>query len=224
MALGQPALQGARHELAAVVTADVSRYPTLGNQSFHDFDQVGCCELAGDVESQALPSVLVEHREDAQLAAVVGAVADEVPAPDVVDALRLGGDGAGGAATSAGPFGPALDPQPMLAPDALHELASHLPAFAAQEAHELAIAQARILVGEPLDRSVQTQRPVGGLLGFMAMVGTVDAQVPTCLSLRAESGFDHALDRSSLLQRASLFLRSLPPGCGSSSRLAALHL
>ena len=36
--------------------------------------------------------VLVDDREDAQPATVVGAVADKVPTPDVVDALRLGRD------------------------------------------------------------------------------------------------------------------------------------
>ena len=87
----------------------------------------------------------------------------EVPTPDLVDAPRPGRDGAGGLASSPGPFGPPPDPQPVLAPDALDELASDLPALAAQEANELAVAQARVLVGEPLDLAVQTQQPVRGL-------------------------------------------------------------
>ena len=92
--------------------------------------------------------------EDAPLAAVVGAVADEVPSPDVVYCLRSGREGAGRAASSPGPLGPPLDPQAMLTADTLHELATHLPALAAQETNELAVAQTRVLVGARLDRSV----------------------------------------------------------------------
>ena len=131
VAVSQPGLQGACDELAAVVAAQVGGCPSLGYQPFHDRDQVGRRELASDVQGEAFAAVLVQDREDAQLAAVVGAVADKVPAPDVVDGLRLGRNDPGGLTPSPGPLGPPLNPQPMLAPDARHELASDLPAFAA---------------------------------------------------------------------------------------------
>ena len=78
----------------------------------------------------------------------------EVPSPNVVDPLGFGRDGAGRVAWSSGPLGPPLDPQPVFAPDALHELASHLPALAAQQVDQLAVAQARVPAGEHLDLSV----------------------------------------------------------------------
>ena len=89
----------------------------------------GCAVAEANVESQALAAVLVEHGEDAPLAAMVGAVTDEVPSPDVVDPLGLRRDRAGGFAASPGSLGPSFDPQPMFAPDALHEFTSGLPAF-----------------------------------------------------------------------------------------------
>ena len=129
--LGQPALQGAGDKLAAVVAAEVTRRASLGHQLFHDLDEVGSGKLAGDVEGQALPAVLVDDREDAQLAAVVGAITHEVPAPDVVDPLCPRWDRASGATPSSGSFDPSLDPQVALPPDALDELAPGLPAFLA---------------------------------------------------------------------------------------------
>ncbi len=76
---GQPALQGAGDELAAIIAADVGGHPSLDDQSFHDFNEVVGGELAGDVEGQALAAVLVDDREDAQLASIVGAVTDGSP-------------------------------------------------------------------------------------------------------------------------------------------------
>ena len=61
VALRQPSLQGAGDKLAAVVTAEVSRCPSLGHQLFHDLNEVGGGELAGDVEGETLPTVLVER-------------------------------------------------------------------------------------------------------------------------------------------------------------------
>lgn len=129
--VAQPALQGAGDELTAVVAANVTRYPSLCHQPLHHFDEVDGGELAGDVECEALPAVFIDDREDPQLAAVVGAVADKVLTPDVVDALCPGRDGAGGFAPPPGPLHPTPDPQVALPPDALDELAPSLPAFAA---------------------------------------------------------------------------------------------
>ena len=61
LAIRQPTLQGARHELAAVVAAEVGRHPALGHQLFHDDDEISRRELAGDVEGETLAAVLVEH-------------------------------------------------------------------------------------------------------------------------------------------------------------------
>ena len=110
MTLRQPGLQGTGDELAAVVAAEVAGYPTQGNQPFHHRDEVDCRELSRHAQSQTLAGVFVEHREDAQLAPIVRAVADEVPSPDVVDCPRFGGDRARGLASASGPLGPPLDP------------------------------------------------------------------------------------------------------------------
>ena len=60
LSLDQPGLQGASHELAAVVAAEMAGHPALGNQLFHDRDEVCCRELAGDVEGQALAGVFIK--------------------------------------------------------------------------------------------------------------------------------------------------------------------
>ena len=75
VAMRQPALQGASHKLAAVVTAEVARCPALGPQPFHDLDKVGGGELDGPPGARGTPECTRSSTfEDAPLAAVVGAL------------------------------------------------------------------------------------------------------------------------------------------------------
>jgi hypothetical protein len=143
--LGQPLLQDTSDELTAVVAAHVGRRSSLGHQPLHHLDEVLGGQLPSHVQRQAFPAVLVDHRQDAQLAPVVGPIGHKVPTPDVVEPLGLRRDRAGGAASPPGSSPPALHPQPTLPPDALHQLASHLPAVFPQQARELAIAQSQVL-------------------------------------------------------------------------------
>jgi len=72
----------------------VLRCAAFGHEPFHDFDQVMGGELAGHMQGEAFPAVLVDEAEDAQSPTIVGAVGHEVPAPDVVEPLGPRRDGA----------------------------------------------------------------------------------------------------------------------------------
>jgi hypothetical protein len=72
--LGQPFLQEAGDEFAAVIAADVGGCAPLGDEPFHDFDEVTRGEFAGHMQCQAFPAVFVDNSQDAQPAPVVGPV------------------------------------------------------------------------------------------------------------------------------------------------------
>ena len=78
--LGQPTLQGAEPRTRCRCRCGCEQAPLVGlTSSLPDRDEVSRRELAGDVQGEALAAVLVEDREDAQFAPVVGAVADGSP-------------------------------------------------------------------------------------------------------------------------------------------------
>ena len=163
-------------------------------------------KLAGDVECEAIPAVLIKDGEDAQLAAVVGAITAGVPAPHVLDVLGARRDGARGATSSSRTLGPPPDTQAVLAPRIrCTRLRPTCQPSRRRRRTPLALTQARMLVGKHLDLSVQAQQPVRGLLGDVAVAGTMQPQVPARPSLRARSGWHHALDGSPLVRRAPPF-------------------
>ncbi len=118
------------------------------------------------------------------------------PTPDVVEPLRSRGDRARGTAPSSGPSLPTFHPQPAVSPDALHELAPHLPALRTHQARELALAQPRVFKREGLHVPVQPQEPVRRRFSLVATAGAMQSQVPASPPLRAQPGPHHALNGS----------------------------
>jgi hypothetical protein len=66
----------------------VAGHAAQDEQVGQDVDDLGRFELAPDPDGQALVGELVDDVEQPELAPVVGAVLDEVVAPDVVGPLR----------------------------------------------------------------------------------------------------------------------------------------
>jgi hypothetical protein len=148
-------------------------------------DDVCRPKLAGDPDRQALVGELVDDVEQPEPAPVVGAVLDEVVAPDVVGPLRAQAD----AGAVREPQPPALGLarrhfQPFAAPDALHPLVVHDPARRGpQQLRDLAVAvaavpprqfdgvgsEALLVVAAPrrfaLRRAVLPERRAGAALG-----------------------------------------------------------
>src|SRR5271154_6494346 len=173
------------------------------------------------MKREAFPAVLVDEAKDAQPPAIVGAVGYEVPAPDVIEPLGPRGDPARGTSPSAWPRPPALDPQPALAPDALHQLAPHLPTLRTHQAGELAIAQPRVFAREGLHFLVQLQQPARRRFSLVATARSMQSQVPARPPLRAQPGFHHALNGSLLVLRAYHFFAFTSSNTRILSRLSA---
>lgn len=74
-------------ELRAVVRTHELWRPSQSKELRETIENVVACELALDVDRQALPGVLVDQREHADGPSVVGAIEDKVVAPNVVPAL-----------------------------------------------------------------------------------------------------------------------------------------
>src|SRR3954463_94543 len=92
-----PALHRLGHELWAIVRANVPGYAAQDEQVGEHIDDVRRLEPAPHPDGQALVGELIEDVEQPELAPVMGAVLDEVVAPDVVGPLRADPDaGAGG--------------------------------------------------------------------------------------------------------------------------------
>jgi hypothetical protein len=109
---------------------------TLGHEPFHDLNEIVGREFSRRMESEAFPAVLIDEAEDAQSSAVVGAVGDKVPTPDVVEAFGSCRDDPGGAASSSPPWPPPLHPQTGVSSQPLHQLLPHRVARVVQVVHE----------------------------------------------------------------------------------------
>ena len=85
---GDPALHCLGHELWAVVRTNVRGHAAQDEQVGQHVDHVGRFQLAPDPDGQALVGELVDDVEQPELAPIMGAVLDEVVAPDMVRPLR----------------------------------------------------------------------------------------------------------------------------------------
>jgi len=83
-----PALHSRGNKLWPVVRADVSRRTARDEQVGQHVDHVGRTQLAANPDQQALTGELVHNIQHTELAAVSGAVLDEVIGPHMVRPLR----------------------------------------------------------------------------------------------------------------------------------------
>ena len=77
----EPGLNGGSDELAAIVGPDMRRRTALDEQLGERCQHVLMVELAGDRQRQAFSARLVDDRENAELAPVVGASFNKVVSP-----------------------------------------------------------------------------------------------------------------------------------------------
>ena len=82
--IAQPLLQGVGDKFRTIVAAQVVGCAPQQKEPFQLLDDLARRDGAGDVNRQALPRVLVEHRQHPQLATALGAGFQKVIGPDLV--------------------------------------------------------------------------------------------------------------------------------------------
>ena len=80
------------HELRAVVGSQIRRRAVNADKLREHLDDPAGADAAGDIDRQALPRELIDHRQALQLLAVGAGVEHEVVGPDLIRA-RCGGNG-----------------------------------------------------------------------------------------------------------------------------------
>ena len=139
-----PAAQGVRRQLRAVVAADVlGRSTASGHQAIEDRDRGVGSDPSPALDRERLTGVLVDDVQELQDPPVGGLVELEVERPDLVGALCSKPIGRDGRVSEALTLSPALgDPEALLAPDPLHSLAVELPPLLEQAGMSSSIAPA----------------------------------------------------------------------------------
>ena len=111
-------------------------------------------------DRQALPGVLVDHRQHPEGPAVFGTVHDEVIGPDMVPIRRPEPDAGAVIQPEPDPFGLFVEYlEPLPAPGSLHALVVHVPALVPEKGRYPPVAVAAVLSGQVEDRPCQ-----GGLV------------------------------------------------------------
>lgn len=154
---GEPFAKRRGDELRAVVGPDVGRRSMLLEQVRHGLKDVLGMEPAGRADGQAFPRILVNHGQQAKLAAVMGAILHEVVGPDVMPILRPQPHAR--AVVEPEPASPGLSAwnfQALAPPDPLDPLVVRLPALTAQQRRDPAIAIAAIARCQIDDRARQS--------------------------------------------------------------------
>ncbi len=124
----------------------MSRSSPLFEQFGKSVDQARCGDAAFHAEAQALAGELVDNREDLDATGILGAIHEEVVAPNVIRMLC-----AQPRTTVLGLAEPASFPallrhsQTFFAPEPLHLTQADIPARANQQRANTAIAVARVL-------------------------------------------------------------------------------
>src|SRR5664280_477313 len=165
-------------ELRAVVGADVLGDAVLEEEVSERPEHVVSGHAALHADREALARVLVDHGEQAQLAAIVGGLGHEVVGPHVVTVLGPQTDAGTIVQPEAAALGLTLRHLEALGPpDALHALGVHLPAGHLQEAGDALVA-----VAAEGTRQADHGRDQGILvvaqLGTTALTGAMLAQRP----------------------------------------------
>ncbi len=146
----QPAQNGARHKLGAVVGAQVPRGAVDAHELGEHLDHPAGTNAAGHVDGQALSGELIDDRQAFQRLAIRARIEDEVVRPHVV-----GGRGRertrptrrhAAARASAGHLEAGLPPEPVGPVDSQHV------AGALQEDPDAAVTVPRILPGQVTHR------------------------------------------------------------------------
>ena len=86
--LRQPFLDCRRNKFAAIIGPDIGRWPARDEQVGQGRQHVFVFELPRHDQGEAFAAGLIDDRQDAELAAIVGATFYEVVCPDVPRILR----------------------------------------------------------------------------------------------------------------------------------------
>jgi hypothetical protein len=177
-----PVLENTHQSLSAcpvssgpVVTADVLRHPTLGNQTLEHAHRAIGVDAALDQHRQRLARELINHVQQPDHATVRGLIMLVIQCPYLVRALRPQPLRGNGPVAQTTPLTPALRyPQPLLAPQPLNPLAVYLPALRPQLVMRAAVSPPRTVLREL--SQLRTQRRV--IPGAHGLVTLSEAMLP----------------------------------------------
>src|SRR5690606_14120795 len=161
--LAQPLLQLLGDELRTVVTADIGRRAVEGKKLGQLSLDLCRRDRARAVDPKGDPRELIDHRQAAQPAPVRRLVRHEIVAPDVVRIRRLRPRHIWVVLASPTPLAPAQR-QAFLPAQAPYLLAPDAKALLLQPLMDLAVAKARVALGEPV-QSCEQLCPVIAHLG-----------------------------------------------------------
>lgn len=179
----QPVADGMGGKLRAIVGSDMIGWTVTLEQVRQDGQHVVAPELALDMDRQAFPAVLVDHREHAEGFSVMSALSHEIVAPDMTTILRPKPH----ARSIIEPKSPSLRLflrylEPFATPDAFDPFGIHDPAVIAQQGRDPPVAVSAVLLSQlddrcrqrllidtrlgrlPLGRTVLTNNPAGTAL------------------------------------------------------------
>lgn len=142
----QPFLHGLRHKFRAIITADVSRAASDGEEVTQQFNDIVASEASGHIQGQAFTREFVNHNQQPDPSAVLQTFAEEIIAPNVVVMLRPFLVTAIGTRAIIEPLMLFLGHfEPFLAPETVHTLEIDQPAVFSQKDRYSAIAIPRML-------------------------------------------------------------------------------
>ena len=148
----QPVANGMGGKLRAIVGSDMIRWTMTLEQVRQDGQHIVAPELALDMDREAFPTVLVDHREHAEGFSVMGAVSHEVIAPDMATILRPKPHARSVIEPQSSPLWLFLRHlEPLATPDAFDPFGIHDPAVIAQQGRDPPVAVSAVLRGKPDD-------------------------------------------------------------------------
>src|SRR5271154_6017773 len=151
--LCQPLPELLRHELGAVVRADIFRDSSEQHHVRKCFEHFIPPKPSGHTDRQALPRVFVDQRQHPQHSAVVRHRTHEVVTPHMLRPL-WSQPYARSIVQPQPPTGPLFLRyfQPLTTPDALHPILAYLPASTLQQRRNSSVTVAPVLTGQCYDR------------------------------------------------------------------------
>src|SRR5688500_13198836 len=91
--MGEPTQNSARNELRSIVRAQILRRAMDAHELCEYLDHAARTNTTGDIDCQALPRVLIDHRQTLQLLAVRTGIEHKVIGPDGIGSARCQGAG-----------------------------------------------------------------------------------------------------------------------------------
>ena len=179
----EPGPKVVENDLRTVVSAEVLRHATNGEEFREEVDHVGARDPAIGLQHQALPRELVDHREPLDLATARRAIEDEVQAPDIVRRLGPSSMEAVGTRSLATPYPPLLQHYRTLSlPESEHTGRPHSSSFEDEKPTDSSVVETRSRASQ-LKHPLHERRLVGSRLRLESLTAARLIDYFACPSL-----------------------------------------